>query len=99
MIGLKLGRELVVVAFTYPIVKEIHTRDEFDGRPDNFFLRLRTMGTRSVIYDFISLHVNFNFCLMFYLEMQILNLFCFLKILDLESHGMSTVNTENLQNI
>lgn len=46
VIGLKLGRELVVVALTYPIVKEIHSRDEFDGRPDNFFLRLRTMGTR-----------------------------------------------------
>lgn len=46
VIGLKLGRELVVVAFTYPLVKEIHSREEFDGRPDNFFLRLRTMGTR-----------------------------------------------------
>lgn len=46
VIGLKLGRELVVVALTYPLVKEIHAREEFDGRPDNFFLRLRTMGTR-----------------------------------------------------
>ncbi|CRL00053.1 CLUMA_CG013340, isoform A [Clunio marinus] len=46
ILGLKLGRELVIVAFTYDIVKEIHTREEFDGRPDNFFLRLRTMGTR-----------------------------------------------------
>lgn len=46
VIGMKLGRELVVVAMTYPLVKEIHAREEFDGRPDNFFLRLRTMGTR-----------------------------------------------------
>lgn len=46
VIGIKLGRELVVIGLTYPIVKEIHTREEFDGRPDNFFLRLRTMGTR-----------------------------------------------------
>lgn len=46
VIGMKLGRELVIVAFTYPLVKEIHAREEFDGRPDNFFLRLRTMGTR-----------------------------------------------------
>lgn len=46
LIGMKLGRELVVVAFTYPLVREIHAREEFDGRPDNFFLRLRTMGTR-----------------------------------------------------
>lgn len=46
VIGLKLGRELVVVAMTYPIVHEVHTSDAFDGRPDNFFLRLRTMGSR-----------------------------------------------------
>lgn len=46
VIGLKLGRELVVVAMTYPIVHEVHTNEVFDGRPDNFFLRLRTMGSR-----------------------------------------------------
>lgn len=46
VIGLKLGRELVVVAMTYPIVHEVHTNEDFDGRPDNFFLRLRTMGSR-----------------------------------------------------
>lgn len=46
LIGLKLGKDLVVVAFTNDIIKEIHKREEFDGRPDNFFLRLRTMGTR-----------------------------------------------------
>ncbi|CAG9811746.1 unnamed protein product [Chironomus riparius] len=44
--SLKLGREYVVVAMTYPIVKEIYSREEYEGRPDNFFLRLRTMGTR-----------------------------------------------------
>lgn len=46
VIGLKLGRELVIVVMTYPIVHEVHTNDAFDGRPDNFFLRLRTMGSR-----------------------------------------------------
>lgn len=46
VIGLKLGSELVVVALTYPIIHEVHTNDAFDGRPDNFFLRLRTMGSR-----------------------------------------------------
>lgn len=46
VIGLKLGTDNVVVALTYQNVKEILTREEFDGRPDNFFLRLRTMGTR-----------------------------------------------------
>lgn len=46
ILGLKLGQELFVVALTYPHVYAVHTREEFDGRPDNFFLRLRTMGTR-----------------------------------------------------
>ncbi|XP_070508543.1 probable cytochrome P450 305a1, partial [Chironomus tepperi] len=44
--SLKLGSEYVVVVMTYPFVKEIYSREEFEGRPDNFFLRLRTMGTR-----------------------------------------------------
>lgn len=46
VIGLKLGSEFVVVAMTYPMVREVHTNPVYDGRPDNFFLRLRTMGTR-----------------------------------------------------
>lgn len=46
VIGLKMGNELVVVALTYPIIHEVHINDAFEGRPDNFFLRLRTMGSR-----------------------------------------------------
>ena len=46
VIGLRLGGEYVVVALTYKHVREVHLGQEFDGRPDNFFLRLRTMGTR-----------------------------------------------------
>lgn len=46
VIGMMLGRELVVIASTHHLVKQIFAREEFDGRPDNFFLRLRTMGTR-----------------------------------------------------
>lgn len=46
VLGLKLGDEHVVVALTYPMVRAVHTNEEFDGRPDNFFLRLRTMGSR-----------------------------------------------------
>ncbi|XP_070497740.1 probable cytochrome P450 305a1 [Chironomus tepperi] len=44
--SLKLGTENVVVGMTHSIAKEIYSREEFDGRPDNFFIRLRTMGTR-----------------------------------------------------
>ncbi|KAK9882833.1 hypothetical protein WA026_023448 [Henosepilachna vigintioctopunctata] len=49
VIGLKLGNQLTVIVLSYPLVKEILTRDVFEGRPDNFFMRLRTMGTRNGI--------------------------------------------------
>lgn len=46
VIGLKLGGEYVVAVLSYPLVKQVHSREEFEGRPNNFFIRLRTMGTR-----------------------------------------------------
>lgn len=46
VIGLKLGSERVVLVMKYDLVKEVLTRDEFNNRPDNFFMRLRCMGTR-----------------------------------------------------
>lgn len=46
LLGLKLGNELVVVALTHQILQEVITNDALDARPDNFFLRLRTMGSR-----------------------------------------------------
>ena len=49
ILGLKLGHELVVVVESYPLVKEVHLQEVFEGRPDTFFLRLRTMGTRKGI--------------------------------------------------
>ncbi|KAG5667171.1 hypothetical protein PVAND_015166 [Polypedilum vanderplanki] len=30
--SIKLGRELVVVVTTYELIKEVHAREEFDGR-------------------------------------------------------------------
>lgn len=49
LIGLKLGKDFVVVVSSYPLIKEVHLSEVFEGRPDNFFLRLRTMGTRKGI--------------------------------------------------
>lgn len=46
ILGLRLGSQNFVVAMGYKYVRECHTREEFDGRPDNFFMRLRTMGIR-----------------------------------------------------
>lgn len=49
IIGFKLGRENVVAVHGYDLVHKIHLDEVFEGRPDNFFLRLRTMGTRKGI--------------------------------------------------
>lgn len=46
VLGLKLGGDYVVVLFGAKTVRKALCREEFDGRPDNFFIRLRTMGSR-----------------------------------------------------
>ncbi|XP_026471391.1 probable cytochrome P450 305a1 [Ctenocephalides felis] len=46
VLGLRLGGDYVVVLFGAKTVREALCREEFDGRPDNFFIRLRTMGSR-----------------------------------------------------
>ncbi|KAK7866993.1 hypothetical protein R5R35_006860 [Gryllus longicercus] len=46
IIGLKLGENLVVVVSGMNLVQDVLTKEEFEGRPDNFFIRLRSMGTR-----------------------------------------------------
>jgi len=51
VIGLKLGSEYVVVVFGNALVNDVLRRDEFQGRPDNFFMRLRTLGKRLGKYE------------------------------------------------
>ncbi|KAJ8930071.1 hypothetical protein NQ314_017178 [Rhamnusium bicolor] len=46
IVGLKLGRNLVVTVFGAEAVREVLSREDFDGRPDGFFFRLRTFGKR-----------------------------------------------------
>lgn len=46
VIGLKLGHERTVVVLTHDVVQEVHTREEYAGRPYNFFIQLRSMGAR-----------------------------------------------------
>jgi cytochrome P450 family 2 subfamily L len=46
VIGLKLGHEHVVVVFGNDLLNDTFRKDEFLGRPDNFFMKLRTMGLR-----------------------------------------------------
>lgn len=46
IIGFRLGTELVVVVFSRDLVRQVFTSDEFQARPDSFFIRLRTLGKR-----------------------------------------------------
>jgi hypothetical protein len=46
VIGLKLGDERTIVVLTHDVVQQVHTREEFEGRPYNFFIKLRSMGAR-----------------------------------------------------
>ncbi|XP_054289480.1 probable cytochrome P450 305a1 [Macrosteles quadrilineatus] len=49
ILGLKLGSDLFVVVFSKELVKQVFTKDEFQARPDSYFIRLRTMGSRKGI--------------------------------------------------
>lgn len=60
LIGLKLGNEYVVVALTYEMVSSIHTNELYDGRPDNFFIRLRTMGSRYLKNNYFLFYCKNN---------------------------------------
>lgn len=46
ILGLKLGNQRIVVISTYDLVKKAILRDEFNGRPDGFFFRVRAFGKR-----------------------------------------------------
>ncbi|KAG5896791.1 hypothetical protein JTB14_008367 [Gonioctena quinquepunctata] len=49
VIGLKLGSKHIIAVFSYELVKTVLTSEEYEGRPDDFFTRLRTMGVRKGI--------------------------------------------------
>lgn len=46
VIGLKLGNERTIVVLTHDVVQHVHTQEEYEGRPYNFFIKLRSMGAR-----------------------------------------------------
>ncbi|CAH2235514.1 jg25440, partial [Pararge aegeria aegeria] len=46
VLGLKLGNKLVVAVYGEKNIRQVITEKEFDGRPDSFFLRLRSFGKR-----------------------------------------------------
>ncbi|XP_063986988.1 methyl farnesoate epoxidase-like isoform X2 [Diachasmimorpha longicaudata] len=46
VLGIKLGREKFVVISGNELVKKAAARDDFNGRPDGFFFRVRAFGKR-----------------------------------------------------
>ncbi|XP_011299259.1 probable cytochrome P450 303a1 isoform X1 [Fopius arisanus] len=46
VVGIKLGRQKFVVISGSELVKKTAMRDEFNGRPDGFFFRVRAFGKR-----------------------------------------------------
>lgn len=58
ILGLKLGNNYVIVVSSLPFVRAILTGEEFEGRPNSFFIRLRCMGTRRGVCNYF-LDVNF----------------------------------------
>lgn len=46
VLGLRLGTDLTVIVFGQELVKQVFSSEEYDGRPDSFFTRLRGMGQR-----------------------------------------------------
>ncbi|KDR06614.1 putative cytochrome P450 305a1 [Zootermopsis nevadensis] len=49
VLGLRLGTDLTVIVFGQELVKQVFSSEEYDGRPDSFFTRLRGMGQRKGI--------------------------------------------------
>lgn len=48
VLGIKLSTEVVIVVFGEKNVREVFYSKEFDGRPHNFFSRLRCLGNKNM---------------------------------------------------
>lgn len=93
VVGLKLGRTLVVTVFGAEAVREILNREEFDGRPDGFFFRMRTFGKRlgKLLSDqftllLLSFQILFKECLYFQKHVSHLSI-AFIEMYNLKRRG------------
>jgi len=57
IVGLKVGKDRQVVCCGYNAIKEMLTKEEFDGRPQGPFYETRTWGTRRGNYTKYSFYV------------------------------------------
>lgn len=46
LVGLRLGLDRLVIISGYEMAELVLHREEFEGRPDGFFFRLRALGQR-----------------------------------------------------
>lgn len=46
VVGVRVGKDMQVVCCRYDAIKEMLTKEEFDGRPRGPFYETRTWGTR-----------------------------------------------------
>ncbi|CAD7080762.1 unnamed protein product [Hermetia illucens] len=46
VVGFRIGRDKLVVVSGREAIKELYSREEFNGRPKGFFFRVRTFGKR-----------------------------------------------------
>lgn len=46
VVGVRVGRDRQVICYGYEAIKEMLTKEEFDGRPQGPFYEIRTWGTR-----------------------------------------------------
>ncbi|XP_062550244.1 methyl farnesoate epoxidase-like [Armigeres subalbatus] len=46
IVGLRLGRDRVVIVSGLDAIREVYSKDQFDGRPDGFFFRMRSFDKR-----------------------------------------------------
>ncbi|XP_021697821.1 methyl farnesoate epoxidase [Aedes aegypti] len=46
IVGLRLGRDRVVIVSGLDAIREVYSKDQFDGRPDGFFFRIRSFDKR-----------------------------------------------------
>ncbi|XP_015519448.1 methyl farnesoate epoxidase [Neodiprion pinetum] len=46
VLGIKLGKQRIVIVSTHELIRKVLTQEEFNGRPDGFFFRVRAFGER-----------------------------------------------------
>lgn len=46
VLGMKFGKQKFVIISTHDLVKKVLLQEDFNGRPDGFFYRLRACGER-----------------------------------------------------